>query len=89
VLNSLLPSDVIVRIDLTGLAIGTYQLTPVVIVAGQGVVVQSILPGTVEVIITRDTGATATPTLTPTPTPTATPTQTPWPTLTPTPTPAL
>jgi YbbR domain-containing protein len=89
VLNSLLPSDVHVRIDLTGLAIGTYQLTPIVIVAGQGVIVQSILPGTVEVIIIKDTGSTATPTLTPSPTPTATPTHTPWPTLTPTPTPAL
>jgi YbbR domain-containing protein len=88
VLNSLLPSDVHVQIDLTGLTIGTYQLTPVVYVAGQGVTVQSILPGTVEVIITRDTGSTPTPTPTPTgtPTPTRTPTRTPWPTLEPTPT---
>jgi hypothetical protein len=57
-------------------------LTPAVIVAGQGVTVQSILPGTVEVIITKDTGST--PTLTPTTTPT--PSRTPWPTLEPTPT---
>jgi YbbR domain-containing protein len=89
VLNSLEPSDVHVRIDLTGYSIGTYQLTPVVIVAGQGVTVQSILPGTVEVIIVKDTGETATPTPTITPTPTLTPTRTPWPTLSPTPTPVL
>jgi YbbR domain-containing protein len=89
VLNSLQPSDVHVRIDLTGYSIGTYQLTPVVIVAGQGVTVQSILPGTVEVIIVKDTGATLTPTPTITPTPTLTPSLTPWPTLVPTPTPAL
>jgi YbbR domain-containing protein len=72
VLNSLQLSDVHVRIDLTGLTIGTYQLTPVVIVAQDGITVQSILPGTVEVVIARDTG----PALTPTPTvlPTFTPT---------------
>jgi YbbR domain-containing protein len=92
VLNSLQPSAVLVRIDLTGLNVGTYQLTPTVNVAGQGVTVQSILPGTVEVIITRGTGATVTrtpiPTLTPTLTPMPTLTRTPWPTLVPTPTPA-
>ena len=69
VLNALQPEDVHVRIDLTGLTVGTYQLTPIAMVAQQGVTVQSILPGTVEVIITKDTGATPTarPTLTPTP----------------------
>jgi hypothetical protein len=86
VLNSLLPSDVHVRIDLTDLTIGTYQLTPAVIVAGQGVTVQSILPGTVEVIITKDTGSTLTPTPILTPTTTPTSSQTPLPTLEPTPT---
>lgn len=72
VLNSLQLSDVHVRLDLTGLTIGTYQLTPVVIVTQDGITVQSILPGTVEVIITKDTGpaATSTPTLLPTFTPT-------------------
>ena len=88
ILNSLQPSDVLVRIDLTGLNIGTYQLTPTVNVAGQGVTVQSILPGTVEVIITRGTGASATPKPTSTLTPTPTFTLTPWPTLVPTQTPA-
>jgi YbbR domain-containing protein len=77
VLNSLQPSDVHVRIDLTGLTVGTYQLTPIVMVAEQGVTVQSILPGTVEVIITKATtptpGPSPTPTLTPKPSPTLTP----------------
>ena len=69
VLNALQPEDVHVRIDLTGLTVGTYQLTPIAMVAQQGVTVQSILPGTVEVIITKETDATPTarPTLTPTP----------------------
>ena len=53
VLNSLQLTDVHVRVDLTGLTIGTYQLTPVVIVVQQGVTVQSILPGTVEIIIAK------------------------------------
>jgi len=73
VLNSLQLTDVHVRVDLTGLTIGTYQLTPVVIVVQQGVTVQSILPGTVEVVIAKDTGPASTPTptlkLTPSPTP--------------------
>jgi YbbR domain-containing protein len=73
VLNSLQLTDVHVRVDLTGLIIGTYQLTPVVIVAQQGVTVQSILPGTVEVVIAKDTG----PASTPTPTLQLTPSRTP------------
>jgi YbbR domain-containing protein len=51
VLDSLLASDVQVRIDLAGLVPGTYQLTPIVTISQQNVIVQSILPGTVEVII--------------------------------------
>jgi len=61
VLDSLAISDVNVQVDLTGLAPGTYQLTPKVSIAQQGLTVESILPGTVEVIITS--------TSTPTPTP--------------------
>ena len=64
VLNSLQPADVHVRVDLTGLAVGTYQLIPAVMVAEQGVTVQSILPGTVEVTITKATATT--PAITPT-----------------------
>jgi YbbR domain-containing protein len=85
VLNALQPSDVHVRIDLTGLAIGTYQLTPIVIVVGEGVTVQSILPGTVEVTITKATATTPTPTPTLSPTPTLKPIPFPTPTITPAP----
>jgi YbbR domain-containing protein len=59
VLDSLLSSDVNIQLDLTGLVAGTYQLTPTVTFAKSGVIVESILPGTVEVIITS--AATATP----------------------------
>ena len=52
VLDSLLFSDVHVQVDLTGLAPGTYQLTPKVSINKQNVIVESILPGTVEVVIT-------------------------------------
>ena len=51
VLNSLTPSNINVQLDLTGLTPGVYQLTPVVTVTKQGVTVESILPGTVEVVI--------------------------------------
>ena len=83
VLNSLQPSDVHVRVDLTGLAVGTYQLVPDVVVADQGVTVQSILPGTVEVTISRGPATTpviisaTTPATTPARTPATTPTTTP------------
>jgi YbbR domain-containing protein len=72
VLNALQPADVHVRVDLSGLAIGTYQLVPTVLVVEQGVTVQSILPGTVEVTITKATATT--PTITPTFLPSTTPT---------------
>jgi YbbR domain-containing protein len=77
VLNTLEPSDVHVRLDLTDLAVGTYQLTPTVMVAVDGVTVQSILPGTVEVVITKASASTRTPRFTPTMTPGKTPTPTP------------
>ncbi len=54
-LDSLDPSDVTIEVDLTGLTIGTYQLTPTVTVAKPGLTVQSILPGTVEVVIEKAT----------------------------------
>jgi YbbR domain-containing protein len=85
VLNSLQPADVHVRVDLSGLAIGTYQLIPDILIVEQGVTVQSILPGTVEVTITKATATTPVTTLTITPVttltikPTATPTSTPAP----------
>jgi YbbR domain-containing protein len=52
-LDSLNPSDVTIQVDLTGLIPGTYQLIPKVTVAKPGVSVQSILPGTVEVVIEK------------------------------------
>ncbi len=81
VLNSLQPADIHVRVDLTGLVVGTYQLIPEVVVADPGVTVQSILPGTVEVTIIKATAITPTLTLTimgtitPSTTPVATPTR--------------
>jgi YbbR domain-containing protein len=51
VLESMSISDVQVQVDLTGLPGGTYQLTPRVSIVQQGVTVESILPGTVEVVI--------------------------------------
>ena len=73
VLNALQPSDVHVRVDLSGLAAGTYQLVPGVVVAELGVTVQSILPGTVEVTIAKGIPATLTATISTTTTPPATP----------------
>jgi YbbR domain-containing protein len=61
ILNSLSPSDVAVQLDLSSLIPGTYQLTPTISVAQDQVTVQSILPGTVEVIITRPGTVTPTP----------------------------
>jgi YbbR domain-containing protein len=59
VLDIMAISDVTVQVDLTGLTPGTYQLTPKVSIVQQNVKVESILPGTVEVIINS--------TITPTP----------------------
>jgi hypothetical protein len=52
---------VAVQLDLSSLIPGTYQLTPTISVAQDQVTVQSILPGTVEVIITRPGTVTPTP----------------------------
>ena len=60
-LDSLAISDVQVQVDLTGLGPGTYQLTPIVTFGGQNLKVESILPGTVEVIITNISALTPTP----------------------------
>ncbi len=51
-LNTLRPSDVHVSVDLSGRGAGTYQLTPFVTVSVDGVTVESVLPGTVQVTIT-------------------------------------
>ncbi len=50
-LNTLTRQDVRVTVDVTGLAIGTHQLTPKVEVLISNVKVESLLPGTVEVTL--------------------------------------
>ena len=80
VLNGLQPTDVRVKVDMTGLAEGVYQLIPQVEILPEGISVVSILPATVEVIVSLAPTPTTTPsapdsayiapsvTLTPTPT---------------------
>ncbi len=51
VLNTLSRQDVHVRVDVTGLLPGSYQLSPVVQILASGVSVESLLPGTVEVVL--------------------------------------
>jgi YbbR domain-containing protein len=65
VLDALTPQDVYVSVDVTGLDLGTHQLVPVVDVLVDNVLVESILPGTIEVVISPP----VTPTITPFPTP--------------------
>ena len=60
-LDALAPQDILVTVDARGLAAGTYQLTPSVDVLVDNVVVESILPGTVEVVITASGTATPKP----------------------------
>jgi len=54
-LNTLVPADVHVIIDTKGLTPGTYQLTPTIQLLIEGVTVESILPETVEVVISTKT----------------------------------
>jgi YbbR domain-containing protein len=63
VLEELISQDVTVSVDVSGLEVGVYQLTPDVKVLVGNVLVESILPGTVEVVIAPPS----------TPTPTARP----------------
>ncbi len=63
VLEILTPQDITVTVDVTGLDVGTHQLTPKLETEMENVFEESILPGTVEVILS----------LPPTPTPTVTP----------------
>ncbi len=50
-LDTLLLQDIRVTVDVTGLGPGTYQLKPVVEILVADIVVESILPNTVEVVI--------------------------------------
>ena len=70
VLDSLTPSDIRVKVDLTGFTEGSYQLIPVVDFLPQGVSVVSLLPSTIEVTVSQA----PTPTVTPTPSTSVTPT---------------
>jgi YbbR domain-containing protein len=72
-LNTLSQTDVRVVLDLTGLAVGTYQLTPQVKIIPERVQLSSILPSSISVDIS----------IAPTPTPTVTPNGTTTPSLTP------
>ncbi len=51
VLDTLTSKDITVSVNVTGLQSGTYQLTPEVKVSVENVLVESILPGTVEAVI--------------------------------------
>jgi YbbR domain-containing protein len=64
-LDTLTRQDISVTVDLTNLAAGTYQLSPAVEILVSDVVVESILPGTIEVVISPIDAST--PTATPRP----------------------
>ena len=53
VLDMLLLTDLQVNVDTTGLVAGTYQLTPIVTIMVAGIRVETIQPGTVEVVIRK------------------------------------
>ncbi len=61
VLNALSRQDVHVTVDVSRLVAGSYQLTPTVQVLASGITVESLLPGTVEVVLTSGPAPTATP----------------------------
>ena len=53
VLDMLLLTDLQVNVDTTGLVAGTYTLTPIVTIMVAGIRVETIQPGTVEVVIRK------------------------------------
>jgi len=68
VLETLTAQDVVVSVDVSGYKPGTYQLEPKVTPSTSNVQVDSKLPGTVEVVLSKSGTGTATPTITPFPT---------------------
>lgn len=60
-LDTLTPSDVHVVVDLTGLTAGTHQITPNVEILTQDIKVETVNPVTIEVILSPEDAATATP----------------------------
>ncbi len=87
VLDELQPEDVRVFLDLTGLGPGTYQLTPEVSLLPEKLRAESVLPATIEVVITFGVTPSVTPGTPPALTPTPTPAPTRRPTVAPSPTP--
>ena len=69
ILDILTDVDVRVVLDLTGLAVGTQQLRPMVIILPDRIQLQAISPETVQVVITEADLLSPTPTTTPTLTP--------------------
>lgn len=65
-LDTLSPQDVRVVIDVTELAEGTHQLTPTLDILVSDIIVESILPGTVEVVLSTSPLQTPVPTPLPT-----------------------
>jgi len=61
VLNKLLYEDVRVVVNVERLALGSYQLTPQVIILPEGVVLQTLLPETFEIVISHTPPATPAP----------------------------
>ena len=66
-LDTLTRQSVRATVDLTGLSVGTYQISPKVEILISNIIVESILPNTVEVVITSLTPSTPTPSPTPKP----------------------
>lgn len=66
-LDTLTRQSVRATVDLTGLSAGTYQISPKVEILISNIIVESILPNTVEVVITSLTPSTPTPSPTPKP----------------------
>jgi YbbR domain-containing protein len=60
-LEAIQPEDLRVALDVTGLGPGTHQVTPVVVSLPENVIVQSIVPDTVEIVISTTPIRTATP----------------------------
>jgi YbbR domain-containing protein len=61
VLDALEPDAITITVDLQGLGPGSHQVTPAVVGLPEGVILQSILPDTVEVVISMSPLATNTP----------------------------
>jgi YbbR domain-containing protein len=53
VLDVLTPQDISITVDVSGLAIGVHQLTPKVNLLVDNVLVESMLPGAIEVILSQ------------------------------------